>query len=157
MLIRIKPLLLSIVLALAVGGVSALVTMPAMDLYRSLNQPPLAPPGWVFPVVWSILFILMGISAYLVYDSNASDRSKRVALSVYALNLVMNFLWSVLFFGFQQYLLAFLWLILLWIVILIMIILFFRIQPLAGYLQIPYLLWVTFAGYLNCAIFLLNA
>ena len=154
---KIKPYVISVLIALAVGGLSAWLTMDSMDIYGSINQPALAPPAWLFPVVWGILFVLMGISAALIYtDKNASPKDKASALKVYALQLIVNFFWSLIFFNLRNYLFAFIWLILLWVLILIMIVKFYKIRPVAGLLQIPYLLWVTFAGYLNLMIYLLN-
>ena len=154
---KIKPYVISVLIALAVGGLSAWLTMDSMDIYGSINQPALAPPAWLFPVVWSILFVLMGISAALVYtDKNASPKEKASALKVYTLQLIVNFFWSLIFFNLRNYLFAFIWLILLWVLILIMIVKFYKIRPASGLLQIPYLLWVTFAGYLNLMIYLLN-
>ena len=106
-----------------------------------------------FPIVWTILYVLMGIASYLVYTSNLPDRT---ALTVYAIQLIFNFMWSIFFFNMQWYLFAFFWLILLWLLILYTIRLFYQISRPAGYLMIPYLLWVTFAGYLNYAIYLMN-
>ena len=154
---KIKPYVISIAIALAVGGLSALLTKNNMEVYDTINRPALAPPMWLFPVVWSILFILMGISSALVWvnrDENREDAFS--ALRVYGLQLVVNFFWTIIFFNMQAYLFAFIWLILLWVLIIIMIVQFRKISPLAGWLQIPYLLWVTFAGYLTLMIYLLN-
>lgn len=154
---KIKPYVISIAIALAVGGLSALLTRNNMEVYDTINRPALSPPMWLFPVVWSILFILMGISSALVWinrDENREDAFS--ALRVYGLQLVVNFFWTIIFFNMQAYLFAFIWLVLLWVLIVIMIIQFRKISPLAAYLQIPYLLWVTFAGYLTLMIFLLN-
>lgn len=153
-MIKLKPLIISLVIALGVAGLSALFTMNSMDVYSELVQPPLAPPSIVFPIVWTVLFTLMGISAYLVYVSE--DRDRKPALYVYALQLAFNFIWSIIFFCIQAYLVAFIWLILLWALILAMIILFYRASKPAALLQIPYLLWVSFAGYLNLMIYILN-
>ena len=155
---KIKPYVISIAIALAVGGLSALLTKNNMEVYDTINRPALAPPMWLFPVVWSILFILMGISSALVWvnrDENREDAFS--ALRVYGLQLVVNFFWTIIFFNMQAYLFTFIWLILLWVLIIIMIIQFRKISPLAAYLQIPYLLWVTFAGYLTLMIYLLNS
>ena len=154
---KIKPYVISIAIALAVGGLSALLTKNNMEVYDTINRPKLAPPMWLFPVVWSILFILMGIRSALVWvnrDENREDAFS--ALRVYGLQLVVNFFWTIIFFNMQAYLFAFIWLILLWVLIIIMIVQFRKISPLAAYLQIPYLLWVTFAGYLTLMIYLLN-
>ncbi len=154
---KIKPYIISVAFALGIGGLSALITANNMDLYSQINQPPLAPPSWLFPVVWTLLYILMGISAAMVWQKRGEDRTKvDTALSIYALNLFLNFFWSIIFFNMRAFLFAFIWLVALWAVILIMIIKLAKIKPIAGYLQIPYLLWVTFAGYLNLAIYILN-
>ena len=154
---KIKPYIISVAFALGIGGLSALITANNMDLYSQINQPPLAPPSLLFPVVWTLLYILMGISAAMVWQKRGEDRTKvDTALSIYALNLFLNFFWSIIFFNMRAFLFAFIWLVALWAVILIMIIKFAKIKPIAGYLQIPYLLWVTFAGYLNLAIYILN-
>lgn len=148
------PLLLSIFLSLGVGIITSLLTMNSMDVYETLAKPPLAPPGWVFPIVWTILYTLMGISAYLIYISQSPDKFS--ALTTYALQLFLTFVWSIVFFNMNQYLLAFFILILLWISILFMIRSFSKINTVAARLQIPYLIWVTFAGYLNLAIAILS-
>ncbi len=152
-----KNYIVSIVIALAVGGLSALLTMGNMDLYSEITRPPLSPPSILFPIVWTVLYTLMGISAAMIYgERNTKPAEVNRALIVYGLNLFLNFFWSIIFFNMRAFLFSFIWLVALWIVILIMIIKFYRINPIAGILQIPYLLWVTFAGYLNFAIFLLN-
>ncbi len=149
-----KLLLLNLLIPLAVGGLSAWLTHGQMEQFSQLQQPPFAPPAKAFPIVWTILFLLMGISAYLVCRYHSVLQKE--ALTVYALQLGFNFFWSILFFNLQWRLFAFFWLLLLWGLILAMILLFRKISPLAGWLQLPYLLWVTFAGYLNLAIYILN-
>ncbi len=151
---KFKVYTISILIALVVGGLSAFLTGDQMNVYSRLIQPPLAPPSWLFPVVWSILFVLMGISAARIYLSDSFDKGS--ALTVYALQLVVNFVWSLIFFNMQAYYLAFFWLLLLLALIIIMIYKFYQIDPVAAYLQIPYLLWVTFAGYLTLSIAILN-
>lgn len=154
---KIKTFTVSIVIALAVGGLSALLTAGSMNLYSEITKPPLAPPSILFPIVWTVLYVLMGISAALIYTEKGSmPKEVKSALTVYAVSLFLNFFWSIIFFNMRAFLLSFVWLIALWASILIMIIRFYRIKPLAGLLQLPYLLWVTFAGYLNLAIYLLN-
>ena len=151
---KIKPYVFSILIALAVGALSAFLTNDNMEIYSQINQPPLAPPSYIFPIVWTILFILMGISSAIVYVKSTSNSSK--ALTIYTIQLIVNFLWSIIFFNLRAYLFAFIWILLLWILILIMIYEFYKVDKLAAYLQIPYLLWVTFATYLNFMIFILN-
>ena len=118
-----------------------------------LQKPTFAPPGFLFPVVWTILYVLMGIASYLVLTSGKLTGN---ALIVYGIQLVFNFFWSILFFNLGLCMFAFLWLVLLWLLILLTTVLFYQILKPAGYLMIPYLLWVTFAGYLNLGICLLN-
>lgn len=148
-----KSFILAIVIPLAVGGLSALLTQNSMALFGMLTKPPLAPPGWLFPIVWTLLYILMGIASYLVF---VSGKNTQTALRLYALQLAFNFLWSIFFFNQQWYLFSFFWLVALWILILATLAEFYRISRIAGCLLVPYLLWVTFAGYLNLGIYFLN-
>lgn len=156
MRIQWKKLIVAIVLPEAVGGLSALLTRDGMERFLTLRQPPLSPPQWVFPVVWTLLFLLMGVASYLVSVGEGAREEKRRALTLYALQLGANFLWTIIFFNLGRYLLAFVWLILLWVMILCTLGLFRRLSRPAGLLLLPYLLWVAFAGYLNCGIWLLN-
>lgn len=145
-----KPLLISLLISLGTGAVSGILSGNMMGKYETLYKPPLSPPGWVFPVVWTILYILMGIAAYLIYESGSPDTE--VALKLYIAQLAVNAGWSVIFFRFGLYLLAFTWLLLLWYLVLLTIQHFKKINPLAGKLLIPYLIWLTFAAYLSLAI-----
>ncbi len=148
---------ISIGIALLVGGLSALVTGGSMGIYEEIITPPLAPPSWLFPVVWTILFILMGISAAMIYnDRKASMAQKKSALYTYALSLIVNFFWSIIFFNFRAFFFAFIWLVLLLYLIINTILKYYKIKPLAAYLQIPYAIWVSFAGYLTLAIWILK-
>lgn len=156
MKIDIKKLIKSIALPLVVGAVAGFLTRGSMEDFELLNKPALSPPGWLFPVVWTVLYILMGISFYLVDEANATSKEISEAKRIYYFQLAVNFLWSFFFFNFQWYLFAFIWLLLLWVLVLVMIKRFAGISKVAAYLNIPYLLWVTFAGYLNLAIWLLN-
>ena len=140
---------------LAVGGLAALLS-GGMDTYQDLNQPPLSPPGWVFPIVWSILYVLMGEAAYRVLTSGAEKEQIKKALIPYGAHLFLNFLWPLFFFGGQMYLTAFILLIALWIGIVVTARRFSYIDETPADLLLPYLLWVTFAGYLNLGVFLLN-
>lgn len=152
---NIKKLLICLAIPLAVGGLSALISGGMSD-YQTLNQPPLSPPGWLFPIVWTILYLLMGYASYRVLVSGKDETQIRRALLVYGAQLVLNFLWSPLFFGLQWRLTAFFLLLALWLLILLTIRLFSQIDERAGDLLLPYILWVTFAGYLNLGVFLLN-
>lgn len=149
-------MLISLLVSLGTGGLAAFFIRNSMQLYEHITQPFLAPPSWVFPVVWTVLFLLMGISAYLVWVAPGDVQDKQTALTIFAIQLALNFLWSIVFFRFEAYLGAFVLLIVLWLFIILMIFSFKRVSKSAAYLQIPYLLWVTFAGYLNFAIWLLN-
>lgn len=153
--IQWRKLIICILIPLAVGGIAAFLTRDSMQTFDTLNKPPLSPPAWLFPVVWTILYTLMGIASYIVLTSGKTYRA-RSALTVYGIQLAFNFLWSIIFFNLNAYVFAFVWLVLLWILILITTVLFYRICKTAGYLLIPYILWVTFAGYLNFAIAMLN-
>ena len=154
---RIKPYVVSIAIALAVGLFSALLTRDSMDNYSQLVTPPLAPPGWLFPVVWTALYVLMGISAAIIWEQREEDPAVASSgLSAYALSLGFNFLWSILFFNCRWLLLSFFWLLGLLALIWITVYDYRQISRPAAYLQIPYALWVTFAGYLNFGIWFLN-
>lgn len=153
MKIQWKNLITCLAIPLATGSLSALLTQDGMAAFASINKPALAPPGWLFPVVWTILYILMGIASYLVLTSGKPDDA---ALAVYGVQLVFNFFWSIIFFNLKLYFFAWIWLVLLWLLILKTALLFRQISKWAGYLMIPYLLWVAFAGYLNLSIYLLN-
>ena len=141
--------------ALAVGGLSALLTGSAMRDFSMLNQPPLSPPGWLFPVVWTLLYVLMGVGMAIVWRET-SGRERRRATEAWALQLAVNFFWTILFFRLEARLLAFFWLLLLLALAVRMTVLFDRHSDLAGKLQLPYLAWLAFAGYLNFAVWLLN-
>lgn len=156
MKIQWKKLFLFLAIPLAVGGLSALISGGGMKAFQTLEKPAFSPPGWLFPVAWTVLYLLMGLASYLVFESTVSMRQKRQALTAYGLQLAVNFFWSIIFFNSEAYLLAFLWLLLLWGLIMITLYRFYRITPAAGWLLVPYLLWVTFAGYLNLGIYLLN-
>ncbi len=142
--------------ALLTGGLSALLTMQNMDLYSEIVTPPLAPPAILFPIVWTVLYVLMGVSAALVYTAEGVPGKKRAALTTYGASLVFNFAWSILFFNMRAFLFSFVWLLVLLFLIVKTILDYKEIRPVAAYLQIPYAVWVTFAGYLNFAIWLLN-
>lgn len=156
MKINWKLLIINLAIPLAAGGIAAALSGSMSEMYAVMNKPPLSPPGWVFPVVWTVLYALMGISSYLVATADAPDITKFQAFCLYGLQLAFNVLWPVVFFRWQMYLTAFFVLILLWIFIFITFWLFCAIRSRAGTLLLPYLLWVTFAGYLNYGVFLLN-
>lgn len=150
MKINISNLLTAIAIPLATGGLSAWLTRDGMNAFSSVRQPPLSPPMWIFPVVWILLYLLMGVASYLAAEAGASTN----AFILYALQLFFNFFWSIWFFGLGWYLFAFLWLLVLWVLILATAVSFYRVSKPAGYLILPYLLWVTFAAYLNLGVYL---
>ena len=151
---KIKPYVISIAIALAVGALSGFLSMEGMESFESFNQPPLSPPAILFPIVWTILYILMGISSAIVWEKGKGRNGR--ALLIYALQLIVNFFWSIIFFNLNAFLFAFIWLLLLLLLIVLMIIEFYKIDKTAAFLQIPYLIWVSFAGYLTIMTYLLN-
>ena len=144
----------SLVIPLGVGGLAALLTGAGMDFYSSVKMPLLSAPSWLFPVVWTILYILMGVSLYLVRQSSCAN--KRSSYILFGAQLAVNFIWSLVFFNARAFLLAGILIVVLWALILAMLSSFHRCRPAAGYLQVPYFLWVTFAAYLTWSIWSLN-
>lgn len=153
---KLRQLFICVAVPLAVGGISAWLSRESMNTFAILDKPPLSPPGWLFPVVWTILFVLMGVASYLVLRSAQPQQTINKALWLYGIQLGVNFFWSIIFFNLSLYLLSFFWLILLWLLIFATTVWFYRISQTAGHLMLPYLLWVTFAGYLNWGIYQLN-
>lgn len=151
-----KALLISLALSLGVGILGSLLSGGSMAQYAERYRPPLSPPGWIFPIVWTILYTLMGIAAYLVWEkgtaSAESVEKTSGALLSYLISLGLNLLWPILFFRQEAYLVAFVDLVLLWIAIYQTIKRFRPISEVSAKLLLPYLAWVTFAGYLNLAI-----
>lgn len=146
-----------IVLSEAVGVISGLLSRDGMARYGATAiQPPLAPPNWLFPVVWVILYALMGIGAARIWLAEDSAERKQ-GLNLFVAQLVVNFFWSLIFFNLQAYGFALVWLILLWVLVAWMILTFLKVDKTAAYLQIPYLIWLTFAAYLNAAVWVLNS
>ena len=153
----IKTYAVSLAVPLAVGGLSALLTMKNMDLYSRVQTPPLSPPSILFPIVWTLLYLLMGVSSGLVWRAQQNDpKSADAGISFYAVSLLFNFVWSILFFNFELYLFSFFWLLILFGLILGTILSDWKVNRAAAYLQIPYAVWVAFAGYLNIGIWYLN-
>ena len=145
-----------IILAEAVGALSGWLTRNGMKAYsETIIQPPLSPPSWLFPVVWIILYALMGIGAARVSLAPAG-KTRSLGLNLFVIQLIANFLWSPIFFNAQAFGTAFLWLMLLWLLVLIMILVFRKADKPVGNIQIPYLLWLTFAAYLNLGVWYLN-
>ena len=154
---KTKTYVLSIALTLAVGALSALLTRNNMDVYQNINKPNLAPPGFLFPIVWGVLYTVMGFSAAnVVVKGRENGNETGSCIGIYVLQLAVNFFWSIIFFNFRAFLFSFVWLLFLWVLIILMIRCFSKISPLAAYINIPYFLWVTFAAYLNYMIYSLN-
>lgn len=154
---KIRPYVISIAISLAVGGLSALLSAKNMDLYGQIKTPALTPPSFLFPVVWTVLFVLMGISAARVWIRLDTDPAAgKDGLASYAASLCVNFFWPIFFFNFRIFLFSFFWLLLLWVLVLRTVAYYYHVDRTAAFLQIPYILWVTFAGYLNLSIALLN-
>lgn len=159
--INVIKLIVAIVIPLAVGMLSSFITKDAMMSFNAMKKPPLAPPGILFPIAWTILYILMGISNYIIYvydvkNDTSSLNLKNKCLLLYAIQLIFNFFWLIIFFKFKLYIFAFAWLIILWILVFKLMRESKKISKVASYLLIPYLAWMTFAGYLNIGIAVLN-
>ena len=152
---RWRSLVVCLLIPLLVGALSALLTSKGMEAFGALRQPPLSPPAWLFPVVWTVLYVLMGLASWMVVLRRDRPGAKE-ALAYYGAQLIFNFFWSILFFGAGLYLLAFFWLLALLLLIAVTAVKFGRIHPPAGWILAPYLVWVSFAGYLNLGVFLLN-
>lgn len=151
-------LIASIIICQLAGFIGSLFTSPAIPTwYETLRKPSFNPPNWLFSPVWITLFLLMGISLFLVWKKGMKERIVKVGLSLFAIQLMLNILWSILFFGLKSPLLAFIEIIILWFAILLTILKFFKISKPAGLLLLPYILWVSFAAFLNFFLWNLNA
>jgi tryptophan-rich sensory protein len=154
--INTLKLFASLALPVGLGAIAGLFTSDAVPgWYETLTRPSFSPPNWIFGPVWTILYILLGISLFLVWKENKSKRRNQ-AIAVFLIQQTLNFAWSFIFFYFNLIGIALLEIIILWISILTMIILFYRIKPIAAYINIPYIIWVTFATILNASFYLLN-
>ena len=151
---KFVPYILSVGLALGIGGLSAFLTKDSIPIYSAINRPKLSPPPELFPIVWTVLFVLMGIASAIIWCSNGREIDS--ALLFYGAQLVFNFCWTLIFFNFRAYLAAFIWLLILLVLIGITSVKFYRIKKLAGLLLLPYFAWVSFAGYLNFMVWRLN-
>lgn len=153
-----KALLIAITIPLLVGVISAIITKDSMSIFDNVTKPPLSPPSILFPIAWTILYILMGLASYYIYINNdyMSNKYRRNSLILYVLQLIFNFFWSIIFFNMKAYFIAFIWLIIMWILIILLMINARLVDKKAYYLLIPYIIWTTFAAYLNIGIALLN-
>lgn len=159
--INVIKLIAAILIPLAIGMLSSFITKDAMMSFNAMKKPPLAPPGILFPIAWTILYILMGISSYIIYAYDAQNDTsslnlKNKCLSLYAIQLIFNFFWSIIFFKFKLYIFAFAWLVILWILVFKLMKENKKVSKVASYLLIPYLVWMAFAAYLNIGIIILN-
>lgn len=152
----IFALIMSIIFAEGVGFLSGLLSMADMMQYKELVKPSFSPPGFVFPIVWPILYLLMAVAFYRIYLLGKQGRDIKKAALYYIIQLALNFLWSIIFFRLNLYGLAFFELLLLWVFIVLTTIEFFKKDKIAGLLMIPYILWVSFAAVLNYSIWMLN-
>lgn len=150
---KINIYLKSILIPVLLGGIVGLIISPFMN-YDSFIKPPLAPPAILFPIVWTILYILMGISYGILEEKKLTDTKTHF---IYYLQLIVNLLWPIFFFVLGWKLFAFIWILLLIILVILMIKVFYSKSKTAAFLQIPYLLWLLFAAYLNIAIYLLES
>lgn len=145
-----------IVLSEAAGALSGWLSREGTAVFsETAVQPPLSPPAILFPIVWTVLYLLMGIGAARISLSPPSKERSR-GLNLFIVQLVVNFFWSPIFFNAQAYGFALLWLLFLWVLVLLMILSFRKTDPIAAWLQLPYLLWLTFAAYLNAGVWYLN-
>ena len=154
--IRVKPLIIALAVPLGMGAIAGLAGRGGMAGFAALQKPPLTPPGWVFPVVWTALYIAMGIASYLIYASGAPREGVRMALTAYGVSLVLSALWPVFFFTLGMRQLALIDLLVLWLTLRHTLLQFHALHRPAAHWLFPTLLWVTFAGYLNLGIWLLN-
>lgn len=147
---------LLIILPILVGLASSILTRDMMVEYGQLQKPFLSPPAILFPIVWTILYLLMGIGAALIYTKPEKKNYRTVGITLHIIQLTLNFFWSIIFFNLQEYTFAFIWLVILWLVVFSMLANYKKISNTAYLLNIPYIVWLTFAGYLNLAVSILN-
>lgn len=154
---KIIQLIIFLAIPLGIGLLSSILSSDAMSIYSNMNKPPLSPPAMLFPIAWTILYVLMGLASYIIFIAKTDLEIMRfAAIFLYCTQLFFNFLWSIIFFRESQYMGAFAWLLCLWGLVLLMLLAYRKISKAAFYLTIPYLLWLTFAGYLNISIALMN-
>ncbi len=156
MKIKWKSLLVCVAIPVAVYFVIGFLSADSAEVFNAFVKPPLSPPSWLFPIVWIVLYTCMGVSSYLVYGAQVDAKAKRTALCFYGAQLLVNFFWSLLFFNLALYFVALAWLVLLWVLVAITVYKMYSVSKPAAFLLLPYLAWLTFAGYLNVGIALLN-
>lgn len=146
----------NLAIPLAIGGIATYLTKDNMVMFDYINKPPLSPPQWLFPIAWTVLYILMGIAAYFVYNARMPNTQKSRALLLYSVQLILNFVWPLIFFNGENFLFALAWLIAMLIFVIASTIAFFGVDKKAGALMLPYVIWTAFATYLNYGIYILN-
>lgn len=154
--VNVFRLVISLIIPLAVGIMSATLSGKGMQDYASMVKPPLSPPAWVFSVAWTILYLMMGFAAYLVCTTEGDLHHKTMAMIFYWVQLLMNFMWSIVFFNWKLYLVAFIWLMVMWMLVILCAYWAFKVNRKTALLLAPYILWLTFAAYLNMGTFILN-
>lgn len=154
--IKVGTLIGSIAVPVIVGSLSAVLTSSSMKQYNAMPKPPMAPPAYLFPIVWTILYIMMGVAFYYVWTTEADEGLRDRAVMYYAIQLGMNFFWSILFFSLSLYLFSYFWLLGMLLITVLCTVCFFRIRIISGVMMLPYILWLSFASYLNCAAYILN-
>ena len=155
--INLFELLLFIVMSELIGSVGSMFTIPSLKgWYQNLNKSPFNPPNFIFGPVWIILFLMMGISSYLIFKERKKDKKVKTAMLFFVIQFLLNVFWSLLFFGLKVPLFAFIEILALWFFILLTILTFIKVNKTAGFLLIPYIIWVSFASYLNLMVYLLN-
>ena len=154
--IKVGTLIASIAVPVIVGSLSAVLTSSSMKQYNAMPKPPMAPPAYLFPIVWTILYIMMGVAFYYVWTTEADEGLRDRAVMYYAIQLGMNFFWSILFFSLSLYLFSYFWLLGMLLITVLCTVCFFRMRMVSGAMMLPYILWLSFASYLNCAAYILN-
>ena len=154
---KILKLIISILICQGAGVIGSLFTSPAISTwYATIQKPSFNPPNWIFAPVWTLLFLLMGISLYLIWSKGFKYKETKIAIFIFFVQLILNILWSILFFALQSPLYAFIEIIILWFIILLMIISFYKVSKIAAYLLLPYIIWISFASVLNFSILIIN-
>jgi len=154
---KILKLIISILICQGAGAIGSLFTSPAISTwYATIQKPSFNPPNWIFAPVWILLFILMGLSLYLIWSKGFKYKGTKIAIFIFFVQLILNILWSILFFGLQSPLFALIEIIILWFAILLTIISFYKVSKIAAYLLLPYIIWVSFASVLNFSILIIN-
>lgn len=148
--------ILLVIAPILIGICSSILTRDMMVEYGTLNKPPLSPPTIVFPIAWTILYLLMGIASAIIYSKEEYGSDRSTGLTLHVVQLILNFFWSIIFFNMGKYYIAFVWLIILWLVVFSMMSNYKKISQTAFFLNVPYIVWLTFAGYLNLAVAIMN-